>query len=255
MGHTYLFLSGKGGTGKTTISTSLALALASTGRKVLIIDGDVGLRCCDLLMGMEDQIMYDAGDILEKRCDFQDAAAVHPHFPSLRLLSAPQMLTPGDISKKDMTSLIAQVRDEFDDILIDCPAGIGRGIKNLWQAADDAIIVTTPDDASLRAAERASSLLFERRQMHASLILNRVDRFLIRVREEAKPADIVARLDLPLLGIVPESYDVYRAVLMHKTAFDCDSASVRRAVKRIAGRLAGRSVRFPRSYHVSRPSI
>ena len=250
MGRAYLIVSGKGGTGKTTVSTSLALALAQMGRRVLIFDGDVGLRCCDLLMGMEDLVMYDAGDVLENRCTLAEAATAHPQTPSLHLLSAPQMATPGDMSKKAIAELIAEAKQQYDDIFIDCPAGIGRGLKNVWMAADDAILVATPDDTSLRAAERVSSMLFERRQLHAGLILNRIDHFLIWVNEEKRPGDIAASLDLPLIGGIPESYDVYRGILMHKTALECDSASVRRAVLRIAKRLAGQNVSFPRFYRV-----
>ena len=248
MGQAYLIVSGKGGTGKTTVSTSLALALAQMHRSVLLVDGDVGLRCCDLLMGMEDLIVYDAGDVLEERCTLDEAATAHPEYPSMRLLSAPQMATPGDISKKAMSSLIAAAREEYDFVFVDCPAGIGRGLKNVWTAADDAILVATPDDASLRAAERVSAMLFERRQLHAQLLLNRIDRFLIGVREEKRPGQIAAALDLPLLGGIPESYDVYRGILMHKTALECDAGAVRRAVRRIARRLAGEEVPLPRFY-------
>ncbi len=250
MGRAYLIVSGKGGTGKTTVSTSLALALAQMGRQVLLFDGDVGLRCCDLLMGMEDMIVYDAGDVLEGRCTMAEAATVHPEYASLKLLSAPQMATPGDMSKKAIVSLIEEAKTSYDYIFIDCPAGVGRGLKNVWQAADEAILVATPDDASLRAAERVSGLLFERRQLHAGLLLNRIDRFLIHVREEKRPGTIAASLDLPLIGGIPESYDVYRGILMHKTALECDSASVRRAVRRVARRLDGKEVRFPGFYHI-----
>ena len=250
MGRAIMIVSGKGGTGKTTVSTSLALALAQMGRQVLIFDGDVGLRCCDLLMGMEDLIVYDAGDVLDKRCSLDEAATAHPQFASLKLLSAPQMATPGDMSKKAIASLIEESKSSFDYIFIDCPAGVGRGLKNVWQAADEAVLVATPDDASLRAAERVSSLLFERRQLHAGLLLNRIDRFLIHVKEEKRPGMIAAALDLPLIGGIPESYDVYRGILMHKTALECDSASVRRAVRRVAKRLDGQDIRFPGFYHV-----
>ncbi len=250
MGRAYLILSGKGGTGKTTVSTSLALALADLGRRVLIVDADVGLRCCDLLMGMEDLVVYDASDILEDRCSLQEAITVHPEKSNLHLLSAPQMIMPGDVPKKDMIRLIDEAKPQYDDLLIDCPAGIGRGVKNVWQSADEAVIVATPDDASLRAAERTSALLFERMQLRASLLLNRIDPFLIAVKEEKRPGVIAAALDLPLFGGIPESYDVYRAVLMHKTAYECDARTVRRAVRRIARRMTGQNVRFPRYYHV-----
>ena len=251
MGRAYLIVSGKGGTGKTTVATSLALALADRGRNVLLLDGDVGLRCCDLLMGMENLIVYDAGDVMEKRCTLTDAVVMHPVKKRLHLLSAPQMMSPGDVSKKAMNILIGEAKTQYDYVLIDCPAGIGRGLKNLWQNADDALVVVTPDDASVRAAERVNDLLFERRQLHGMLLLNRVDRLLIRMREEKRPADIAAQLDLSLIGILPESYDVYRAILSHKSAYDCDSVTVRRAVRRIAARLDGRTVRFPRTYHIT----
>ena len=248
MGRVYLMMSGKGGTGKTTVSTSLALALAEMGRRVLLVDGDVGLRCCDLLMGMEDLVVYDVSDVLENRCTLAEAVTRHPRQPHLYLLSAPQALGPADVSKKGMGAVIDEARPLYDFILIDCPAGIGRGLKNLWRSADEAVIVANPDDASVRAAERVSALLFERLQLHAGLILNRIDRTLIFCREERRPAAIAASLDLPLLGGIPESYDVYRAILTHKTALECDSGAVRRAVKRIARRLAGENVPLPRPY-------
>ena len=249
MGKAYLFVSGKGGTGKTTVSTSLALALAQMGQRVLIFDGDVGLRCCDLMMGMEDLILYDAGDVLDQVCTLSEAVTAHPKYPALHLLSAPQIAMPSDLSKKAVATLIEDAKTRYDTVIIDCPAGIGRGLKNLWQAADEALVVSTPDDTSLRAAERVAALLFERRQLHAGLILNRIDRFLIHLHEEKRPAEIAAALDLPLVGGIPESYDVYRGILMHKTALECDSAAVRRAIQRIARRMTGQIVRFPRFYH------
>ena len=248
MGTVYLMLSGKGGTGKTTLSTSIALALAQAGKTVTLLDADIGLRSSDIMLGMENSVIYDAGDVLEKRCTIDEAAAQHPEYPGLRLLAAPQMILPGDIDKKGMTHLVRDLKERTDYVLIDCPAGIGRGIKNVWQAADEAILVVTPDDACVRDAERASAFLFENRKLHAGLILNRIDRFLVYVHEERRPGDIVRSLDMPLLGGIPESYDVYRAVLAHKTALECDCGSVRRAVRATAKRLMGENVPFPRFY-------
>lgn len=246
MGETYLFMSGKGGTGKTTLSTSLALALANKGARVALVDADVGLRCADLLLGMENQILYDLSDVEEQRCTLFQALARHPKRPGLSVLAAPQALRPSDVSKKHLESVIDSLEERFDFVLIDGPAGLGRGLKNVWGAAAEAVMVCTPDDASVRDAERLGQLLFEKQGVHARLLLNRADRILVSVKEEQRPARIAAALDMPLLGVIPDSPDVYRALLAHKTALECDSVRVRRAVSRTADRLMGNQVKFPR---------
>lgn len=246
MPKSYLILSGKGGVGKTTIATSLAVSFASHGIKCALVDGDVGLRCVDQLLGMQNDIIMDAGDVLEQNCDLSSALNVHPRFPALSVLSAPQFLTPSDIDKKAMEKLLRDLKKEFDIVLIDCPAGIGRGLKNLWSAADDAIVVATPDDVCLRDAERVGTLLFEKKQLHPYLILNRYDRSLHFDGLIRKPAEIAQSLDMPLLSVIPYSDLVYRALVQHKSAFECANPVVRRAIQRTADRMLGLPVQLPR---------
>ena len=246
MGEAYLFLSGKGGTGKTTLATSLALALARAGNRTVLVDADVGLRCADLLLGMENEILYDLSDVAENRCTLNQALARHPGCRSLGVLSAPQTLFPSQVRKRSLEDMIAELRENNDFVLIDCPAGLGRGLKNVWGAAQEAVMVTTPDDAAIRAAERLSQLLFEKRSIHPRLLLNRADRTLIAVHEERRPSVIAQQTDMELLGVIPDSPDVYRALLMHKTALESDSPRVRRALQRTADRLSGTPRRLPR---------
>ncbi len=246
MGEAYLFLSGKGGTGKTTLSTSLALALAQRGRRTALVDADVGLRCADLLLGLENEVLYDLSDVMEKRCTLNQALVRCREAQGLSVLSAPQMMQPSEIDKKQLSQVIRTLTEDYDFVLIDCPAGLGRGLKNVWSAAKEAIVIATPDDPSIRAAERLSQLLFEKQGIHPRLILNRADRLLVSVREEQRPARIAAQTDMQLLGVVPDSPDVYRALLVHRTAVQSDSVRVRRAIGRIADRLTGVDRRLPR---------
>ena len=246
MGQTYLFLSGKGGTGKTTLSTSLGMALARKGKRTVLVDADVGLRCADLLLGLENDILYDLSDVAEKRCTMTQALVHCRDIQGFSILSAPQMLRPSDMSKGQMTEMIGMLSENADYVLIDCPAGIGRGLRNVWSAADDAVVGTTPDDGAVRAAEKLSGLLFEKKGIHPRMILNRADRLLVSVHEEQRPAAISARTDMQLLGVIPDSNDVYRALLMHKTALQSDSVSVRHAILRTADHLTGIERKFPR---------
>ena len=246
MGQTYLFLSGKGGTGKTTVSTSLGLALARKGKRTVLVDADVGLRCADLLLGLENEILYDLSDVAEKRCTLGQALVHCRGTQGFSILSAPQMLRPSDMDKGQMTEIIEALSEKYEYVLIDCPAGLGRGLRNVWSTADDAVVVTTPDDAAVRSAEKLSYLLFDKKGIHPRMILNRADRLLVSVHEEQRPAEISARTDMQLLGVIPDSNDVYRALLMHKTALQCDSFSVRRAFLRTADRMTGTERKFPR---------
>ncbi len=246
MGRAYLIVSGKGGVGKTTIATSLALSLARRGMSVALVDADVGLRCADQLLDLQNDVVYDLLDVLDKRCLMQRALVRHPEAEKLCLLSAPQEAAPSDISRNDMARLFKKLKSRFDFVLVDGPAGIGRGIKNVWEGVDEALMVVTPDDVCIRDAERVSQLLFEKQKLHPQLILNRVNRSFLWDGEMKKPAQIAQELDMPLLAVIPDSKEVYRALLHHRTALECKSRAVRRAIAMAADRLLGMDKKLPR---------
>lgn len=245
MGQIFSFMSGKGGVGKSTLAAALAECYARQGRRVTLVDGDIGLRCADLILGLQDQVVFDLGDLAEKRCSM-DQALVHPSsLPHLSLLAAPQLMRPSDVKAKEMGKIIACLAERQDLVLLDAPAGIGRGWKNILGAKGQSIIVATPDDVSLRDAERLSSLLAERGEMHPALIINRINRRLIKRGEMTPPDQLAAMLDLPLMGAIPDSVDIYRALLRHETALHSQDKQVISAIETLAARLRGQDAPLP----------
>ena len=237
MSKAYLILSGKGGVGKSTVASALADLWAQKGLKTVLVDGDVGLRCAEMFFGMQHSIVWDAQDVLDKSCTLSQALCRCPDREMLYLLAAPQALSPSDIDKKDMGSLIDGLKAEFDRVILDCPAGLGRGVKNLWNSADEAIVVATPDALCLRDAERVGQMLFDKKKLHPYLLLNRYDRTLLWDRLIESPERIAGALDMPLLGVLPQSDFVYRALLQHKPASRCAGLLVRKNLRNIAEKL------------------
>ena len=245
MGRIFAIMSGKGGVGKSTLSASLAEYFARAGKRVALLDGDTGLRCADLMLNVQDRVIYDLGDVAEKNCEM-DQAMVHPDaLPSLSLLAAPQMMTPSDLKAKRVGRIITELSDQMDIVLLDAPAGIGRGLKNILGAAAEPIIVATPDDVCLRDAERLCQILTQREEPRPAIVFNRVQRRLV-LRGLMQPPEALAQsLDMPLYGVIPESKKVYPALLAHQTALNCGDARVSRAVEVIAGRMLGADVPLP----------
>ena len=245
MARIFAIMSGKGGVGKSTLSAALAEYYALQGMRVTLLDGDTGLRCADLMLGMQDQVVYDLGDLIEKRCSLEQAlihSSAHPH---LSLLAAPQLMKPSDLKAKEIAKVIERLNETQDLILLDAPAGIGRGLKNLLGANAQSVIVATPDDVSVRDAERLAALLSERGEMHPGIVFNRVSRQLIKRGEMTPPAQLAAALDLPLMGVLPESREIYRALLRHETALHCGDKEVEKAIANIASRLLGAETPLP----------
>lgn len=245
MGRIFAIMSGKGGVGKSTISAALAECYARRGKKVALLDGDTGLRCMDLMLGMQDRVVFDLGDLVEDKCPLDQALILHPQIPNLFLLAAPQMLRPSDVKAKKMKKIIDTLAVRHDIVILDAPAGIGRGWKNILNPQADSIIVVTPDDVSIRDAEKMSSLLAERGKMHSGLIVNRVNKKLIRRGEMLPPDRIAVHLDMTLMGALPESGEVYRALLQQKTAMCCNDEKVVQAIRCLADRLMGQNVPLP----------
>lgn len=244
MGKIFAIMSGKGGVGKSTLAAALAEYYARQGLRVTLVDGDVGLRCADLMLGIQDQVVYDLGDLIEKRCSL-DQALVPARQERLTLLAAPQLMKASDLKGKQLPALIACLADRQDLVLLDAPAGIGRGLKNMLGAQGQSVLVATPDDVSVRDAERLGQLLSQRGEMHPGIIFNRVSRRLVKTGEMLPPAQIAAALDLPLVGILPESREIYRALLRHQTALHCGDKQVLQGLEIIASRLLGADTPLP----------
>ncbi len=239
MGRIFAIMSGKGGVGKSTLAAGLAECYARKGMKTVLLDGDMGLRCADLMLGMQDRVIYDLGDLAEKNCELEQAMVQHPHLPNLSLVAAPQMMSASDIKHKEVGRIITQLSGSADVLLLDAPAGIGRGLKNLLGAAAEPVIVVTPDDVCLRDAERLAAMLSRREEPRPVAVFNRVSKRLVFRGKMASPDQLAATLDIPLMGVVPESPKIYQALLCHESVLRCGDPRVVKAIESIAARLLG----------------
>lgn len=243
----YAIASGKGGVGKSTVTANLGACLARVGRRVVIVDADLGLRSQDALLGLENRVVYDLLDLTRGTCETEQALLPVEAWRGLFLLPAAQFARAKELSPKAFRKVLATLRATCDTVLIDCPAGIERGLRNVLNAGGEEIapiLVATPDDVSLRSAERAFQLMETRGAQRPRLIVNRLNAELIRTHEMMTAQTAAQVLDLPLLGEIPEDPQVYRAQLQHKLAlqYDCEAA---RAIRRIAERMEGKIVPFP----------
>ena len=246
--------SGKGGVGKSTLTANLGAALIARGCSVVIIDADIGLRSMDALLGLENEVVYDLIDVAKKDCSLSQALLVSHRVPGLNLLPASQFARARDLEKNRLKKIIGELKQKFDYVLIDSPAGIERGFRTVLNAGiDESLLIVTPDDICIRDAERAAQVIAHKELPRPRIIVNRLDPDLI-FRKEMLPARVIAdTLDLPLLGEIPEDPAVYRSVLRH-TLFMQYDCSARRAVLRIAGRLQGEIVPLP-EIGLERPSL
>ena len=245
MSDIYLIASGKGGVGKSTITAALGCALAQSGARVAVVDADIGLRAQDALLSLENQVVYDLLDAASGACELDQALLPVPFMPGLFLLPAAQFARAKDLDVKRLRRLIRTLRVTHDYVLVDCPAGIERGFRNVVNARlCQAILITTPDDIAMRDAERAASLLTEKGLDRPRLIVNRLQPELISQGEMYTAQAIADTLDLSLLGEIPEDPAVYRAQLRHLPLIQTDCES-RRAILRIASRLRGQFIPLP----------
>ncbi len=245
MSQSILIASGKGGVGKSVLTASIGTALASRGLSVVIIDADIGLRSQDALLGLENSVVYDLIDVVTKGCALEDALLDCPSFPGLKLLPASQFARVRSLDCGRFRKILKSLKETSDFILIDSPAGIEKGLRNLMNAGPDlSLLIATPDDICIRDAERTAGIFVSKGLSRPQLIINRLDGELIAGGEMLSARVIAESLDLPLLGEVPEDPAVYRSILRHGFLinYDCPSRS---AVLRIVCRLTGESVPFP----------
>ncbi|HRW09643.1 MAG TPA: septum site-determining protein MinD [Caldilineaceae bacterium] len=234
--------SGKGGVGKTTTTSNLAVALALAGKKVVAVDADIGLRNLDLVMGLESRIMYDLVDVVEGRCDLQQALVRDERAKYLALLPAAQTRDKSEVSIRQMLALCDALRQQFDYVLIDSPAGIEHGFQTAVAPADLVLIVTTSDVSALRDADKVIYLLERDWQRAPGLILNRYNLELVRSGEMRDIDDVLDILSIDLLGVVPEDSRILLSTDRGVPAVYNRSLYVRKAYRNIAQRLIGNNV-------------
>lgn len=196
--------SGKGGVGKTTTTANLGTALAMQGKKVVVVDSDIGLRNLDAMLGLENRIVYDLVDVVEGQCRLRQALIKDKRLPDLYLLPAAQTRDKNAVNSVQMEQLCQQLRKEFDFVIIDSPAGIEQGFRNAIVGADEIIIVANPEMASVRDADRIIGLVEAADKPEPRLILNRLRSDMVRRGDMMDVADVLEVLGIDLLGIIPE---------------------------------------------------
>jgi len=204
--------SGKGGVGKTTTTANLGTALAMQGKKVAVVDSDIGLRNLDAVLGLENRIVYDLVDVVEGQCRLRQALIKDKRLPELYLLPAAQTRDKNAINSIQMEQLCEQLRQDFDFVLIDSPAGIEQGFRNAIVGADEIIIVANPEMASVRDADRIIGLVEAAGKPEPRLILNRLRAEMVKRGDMMDVADVLEVLGIDLVGIVPEDEMIIVAI-------------------------------------------
>lgn len=208
MGEVIVVTSGKGGVGKTTTSANVGTGLASLGKKVVLIDTDIGLRNLDVVMGLENRIVYHLVDVIEGNCRIKQALIKDKRYSSLYLMPSAQTRDKSCVNPSQMIKMISFLREQFDYVILDCPAGIEQGFQNAIAAADRAIVVTTPEVSAIRDADRIIGLLEANEFKQIDLVVNRIRLEMIRRGDMMTVDDVVDILAIPLLGVIPDDENV-----------------------------------------------
>ena len=244
MGEVIVITSGKGGVGKTTTSANLGCGLAVTGKNVVLIDADIGLRNLDVVMGLENRIVYDLVDVVEGKCRLKQALIKDKRYPNLFLLAAAQTKDKSAVSPEQMVKLCETLRQEHDYIIIDCPAGIEQGFKNAIAGADRAIVVATPEVSSVRDADRIVGLLEAAEIKNIRLILNRLRPDMMKRGEMMTIDDVVDILAIEVLGLVPDDESIVMTTNRGEPAVTDNNSRAGQAFRNITQRIMGNEVPF-----------
>ncbi|MDD2212021.1 MAG: septum site-determining protein MinD [Clostridia bacterium] len=242
MGEVFVITSGKGGVGKTTTSANIGTGLASIGKTVVMVDTDIGLRNLDVVMGLENRIVYDLVDVTQGNCRLKQALIKDKRFEGLCLLPAAQTKDKSAVMPEQMKDLCLNLKNEFDYVIIDCPAGIEGGFKNATAGADKAIVVTTPEIAAVRDADRIIGLLEAAELRNPTLIINRLRPDMVKKGDMMDIDDIIDILAIKLLGVIPEDEAIVISTNRGEpVALDMNS-SAGQAYRNIAKRLTGEDI-------------
>jgi len=236
--------SGKGGVGKTTITANLAVSLATTGARVVCIDADIGLRNLDVVMGLENRIVYDIVDVIEGRCRLRQAMIRDKRLPELHLIPAAQTRDKNALSPSDMVRLCDELRSECDWVLVDSPAGIERGFRNAIAPADKVLVITNPEVSAVRDADRIIGLIEAEEKGPGYLVINRIKPELVRRGDMLAIDDILELLAIDLIGVIPEDDRVVMSTNRGIPISLDGKSQAGQAFKNIARRLSGEIVPF-----------
>lgn len=244
MGKVLVITSGKGGVGKTTTTANIGTGLALEGKSVLLIDTDIGLRNLDVVMGLENRIVYDIVDLIEGRCKIKQALIRDKRNKNLYLIPAAQTRDKNDITPEQMKELIDAIRGDFDYIIIDCPAGIEQGFKNAIVAADEAIVVVTPEVSAVRDADRIIGLLEANEINEIKLVVNRMRMDMVKQGNMMSVQDIVDILAQDVLGVVPDDESIVISTNKGEPLVFKGNSLASKAYRNIIQRILGKEVPF-----------
>lgn len=208
MSEVIVVTSGKGGVGKTTTVANIGTGLAALGKKVVLVDTDIGLRNLDVVLGLENRIVYNLVDVIEGNCRLKQALIRDKRYPELYLLPSAQTRDKTSVTPEQMKKLCDELKNQFDYIILDCPAGIEQGFKNAIAGADKALVVTTPEVSAIRDADRIIGLLEADNLRDIHLIINRLRMDMIRRGDMMSVEDVVDILAVPLIGTIPDDETV-----------------------------------------------
>ena len=244
-GRVIVITSGKGGVGKTTTTANIGTALAKAGNKVVLIDTDLGLRNLDLLLGLENRIVYTIVDVVEERCKLKQALVKDKKNPNLCLLAAAQTRDKTAITGEQLKKICEELKEENDFIIVDCPAGLEQGFENATAGASEAIVVATPEMSAVRDADRIIGLLESKEHIKKyNLLLNRVRPNLIKSNDMMSVEDVVEILSADLVGIIPEDTGIITSTNKGEPIVNEENSLAGKAYRNVARRIMGEEVPF-----------
>ncbi len=238
MSEVIVVTSGKGGVGKTITTANLGVGLARLGKKVVLLDSDIGLRNLDIALGLENSIVYDFVDIITGTCELDKAIIKDKRYDGLFFIPAAQLKSCDSVTTEQMKELCEKLREKFDFVIIDCPTGIETGFLNAIAAADKALVVTVPETASVRDSDRVVGLLEENGIREHYVLINRIRPDLVKRGDMMSVEDVTGSLKIDLIGVVPEDTAVFKSKLVVGET----KSAAGKAYRNIAERLIGNNV-------------
>ena len=243
LGRVIVVTSGKGGVGKTTTNANIGTALARAGKKVVMIDTDLGLRNLDLLLGLENRIVYTIVDVVEERCKLKQALVKDKKNPNLCLLAAAQTRDKSAVTEVQLKNICDELKKDFDFILVDCPAGIEQGFQNAVAGASEAIVVTTPEMSAVRDADRIIGLLEAKEEIKSyKLLINRVRPNMIATNDMMSVEDVQEILSTSIIGVIPEDAGIITSTNKGEPIVNDDKSLAGQAYSNVARRIMGEDV-------------